>query len=89
MTDTAPKCTLVIEREMLHPSEKVWRALTESSLIDEWLMKNDFKLIVGHRFQFAPPRPQIGAGSSTVKSSPSNRIRGSPIGGALWVWKPL
>jgi uncharacterized protein YndB with AHSA1/START domain len=58
MTDTAPKCTLVIEREMLHPSEKVWRALTESSLIDEWLMKNDFKLIVGHRFQFrATPAP--------------------------------
>ncbi len=58
MTDTAPKCTLVIEREMPHPSEKVWRALTESSLIDEWLMKNDFKLAVGHKFSFrATPAP--------------------------------
>jgi uncharacterized protein YndB with AHSA1/START domain len=58
MTDTAPKCTLVIEREMPHPPEKIWRALTESSLIDEWLMKNDFKLAVGHKFSFrATPAP--------------------------------
>jgi uncharacterized protein YndB with AHSA1/START domain len=58
MTATVPKCTLVIEREMPHPPEKIWRALTESSLIDEWLMKNDFKLAVGHRFQFrATPVP--------------------------------
>ena len=58
MTDTAPKCTLVIEREMPHPPEKIWRALTESSLIDEWLMKNDFKLAVGHKFSFrATPVP--------------------------------
>jgi uncharacterized protein YndB with AHSA1/START domain len=30
----------------------VWRALTEGQLIDEWLMKNDFRPVVGHRFQF-------------------------------------
>ena len=59
MTNTAaPTRTLVIEREMPHPPEKIWRALTESPLIDQWLMKNDFKLAVGHRFQFhAAPVP--------------------------------
>ena len=37
---------------MPHPPEKVWRALTEGGLIEQWLMKNDFKPVVGHRFQF-------------------------------------
>lgn len=52
MTTTAPTRTLVIERELPHPPEKVWRALTESRLIEEWLMTNDFQPVVGHRFSF-------------------------------------
>jgi uncharacterized protein YndB with AHSA1/START domain len=44
--------SLVIEREMPHPPEKVWRALTERALIERWLMKNDFQPKVGHRFTF-------------------------------------
>ncbi len=52
MTNTAPTRTLVIEREMPHPPEKIWRALTEGQLIEEWLMTNDFQPVVGHRFQF-------------------------------------
>ena len=44
--------SVVIEREMPHPPEKVWRALTEGSLIKEWLMDNDFQPVVGHRFNF-------------------------------------
>ncbi|MGA2833962.1 MAG: SRPBCC domain-containing protein [Terracidiphilus sp.] len=50
--NTTPTRTLVIEREMPHPPEKIWRALTEGQLIEEWLMKNDFKPVVGHRFNF-------------------------------------
>ena len=42
--------TLVIERVFAHPLEKLWRALTESSLIEQWMMKNDFQPVVGHRF---------------------------------------
>jgi len=49
---TAATRTLVIEREMPHPPEKVWRALTEGALIKEWLMENDFQPVVGHRFSF-------------------------------------
>lgn len=47
VTDTK---TLIVEREMPHPLGKVWRALTQSPLIEEWLMENDFKPVVGHRF---------------------------------------
>jgi uncharacterized protein YndB with AHSA1/START domain len=41
---------VVVEREFPHPPEKIWRALTQPHLIEEWLMKNDFKPAVGHRF---------------------------------------
>jgi len=58
MTNTAPARTLVIEREVPHAPEKVWRALTQSPLIEEWLMKNDFQPVVGHRFTLrATPVP--------------------------------
>jgi uncharacterized protein YndB with AHSA1/START domain len=42
--------TVVIEREFPHPPGKLWRALTQPHLIEEWLMKNDFSPVVGHRF---------------------------------------
>jgi uncharacterized protein YndB with AHSA1/START domain len=42
--------TVVVEREIAHPPEKLWRALTQPHLMEEWLMKNDFKPSVGHRF---------------------------------------
>jgi uncharacterized protein YndB with AHSA1/START domain len=50
--NTAQTGSLVIEREMAHPPEKIWRALTEGKLIGEWLINNDFQPVVGHRFQF-------------------------------------
>jgi len=50
--------SVVVEREMPHPPEKVWRALTESPLIEAWLMQNDFRPVPGHRFNFrATPMP--------------------------------
>jgi uncharacterized protein YndB with AHSA1/START domain len=45
--------TVVIEREIPFPPEKIWRALTQPHLIAEWLMKNDFKPVVDHRFKFS------------------------------------
>lgn len=44
--------SIVVERTMPHPPEKVWRALTESSLIAEWLMQNDFQARPGATFTF-------------------------------------
>ncbi len=42
--------SVVVEREMPWPPERLWRALTQPHLIEEWLMKNDFQPAVGHRF---------------------------------------
>jgi uncharacterized protein YndB with AHSA1/START domain len=44
--------SVVVEREIPYPPEKIWRALTQPHLMDEWLMKNDFKPVVDHRFNF-------------------------------------
>jgi uncharacterized protein YndB with AHSA1/START domain len=50
--------SIVIEKELPYPAERIWRALTEGSLIKEWLMDNDFQADVGHKFQFrATPSP--------------------------------
>ncbi len=49
-TPTGLLKTAVIEREIAHPPEKLWRALTQPHLMAEWLMKNDFQPQVGHRF---------------------------------------
>jgi uncharacterized protein YndB with AHSA1/START domain len=59
MSDTAEGTrTIVIERVFPHPPEKLWRALTESPLIAQWLMNNDFEPVVGKKFQFrADPVP--------------------------------
>ena len=51
MTDLAAETrSVVVERELSAPPEKLWRALTQPHLIEEWLMKNDFQPAVGHRF---------------------------------------
>jgi uncharacterized protein YndB with AHSA1/START domain len=56
-TDTDTR-SVVIERELPHAPAKVWRALTEGPLLTEWLMANDFRPEVGHRFTFrATPVP--------------------------------
>jgi uncharacterized protein YndB with AHSA1/START domain len=49
-----PTATLsvIVEREIAFPPEKIWRALTEPRLMEGWLMQNDFKPVVGHRFNF-------------------------------------
>jgi uncharacterized protein YndB with AHSA1/START domain len=54
MTNAAIEAlSVVVEREFPFPPEKIWRALTQPHLIEEWLMKNDFAPAVGHRFKLS------------------------------------
>jgi uncharacterized protein YndB with AHSA1/START domain len=55
--------TKTIQREMLIPQPRglVWRALTNSTALAEWMYPNDFEPRVGHRFTFrVPPNPKAG-----------------------------
>jgi len=48
---SAETLSVVVERDVPHAQEKVWRALTQPELLAQWLMKNDFVPVVDHRFK--------------------------------------
>jgi uncharacterized protein YndB with AHSA1/START domain len=62
--------SVVVEREIAYPPEKIWRALTQPHLIEEWLMKNDFKSVVDHRFSLSA---EWGGVDCQVKALEPNR----------------
>jgi uncharacterized protein YndB with AHSA1/START domain len=71
MSNTATETrSVVVEREFPYPPEKLWRALTQPHLIEEWLMKNDFKPVVDHRFNL---RADWGAVDCQVRAVEPNR----------------
>ena len=43
---------VVVEREFSHSPEKIWRALTQPALIEDWLMQSDFRAENAHQFCF-------------------------------------
>ena len=50
ITPGAPLRSVIVERNLPHPPEKVWRALTEPSFVEQWLMQNDLQPVPGHAF---------------------------------------
>jgi uncharacterized protein YndB with AHSA1/START domain len=71
MTDNATETlSVVVEREIPHPPEKIWRALTQPELIEDWLMKNDFEPVVGHSFSL---RADWGAVDCRVQAVEPNK----------------
>jgi uncharacterized protein YndB with AHSA1/START domain len=76
MTTTALR-SIVVEKILLHPPEKIWRALTDSALIERWLMRNDFAPVVGHRFNFRA-KPVMGWNGMTdcevLEVTPPSRL---------------
>jgi uncharacterized protein YndB with AHSA1/START domain len=59
MSNTAESTrSLIVERVFPHPPEKLWRALTDSRVLAQWMMNNDFEPVPGRPFQFrADPMP--------------------------------
>jgi uncharacterized protein YndB with AHSA1/START domain len=55
MNTAAITRAVVVERRVPHSLDKVWRALTQAPLLEDWLMANDFEPRVGHRFTFRMP----------------------------------
>jgi len=62
--------SVVVDREIPFPPEKIWRALTQPHLIEEWLMKNDFQPVVDHRFKLSA---DWGAVECQVKAIEPNK----------------
>jgi uncharacterized protein YndB with AHSA1/START domain len=55
MSNPANTRSVIVERVMPFAPERIWRAVTQGALIEEWLMQNDFQPVVGHRFQLRMP----------------------------------
>lgn len=62
--------SVIVEREIPFPPEKIWRALTQPHLIAEWLMQNDFQPVVGHSFNL---RGDWGAVDCQVQNVEPNK----------------
>jgi uncharacterized protein YndB with AHSA1/START domain len=43
---------ITVEALLAHPPDTVWKALTTSEMIADWLMPNDFAPVKGKRFTF-------------------------------------
>ncbi|MBZ0290728.1 MAG: SRPBCC domain-containing protein, partial [Anaerolineae bacterium] len=48
------KAKLSFERHLRHSPERVWKALTDRTILSRWYLDNDFSPVVGHRFTFHP-----------------------------------
>lgn len=65
------KRAVIVEREIPHPPEKIWRALTQPHLIEDWLMKNDFEPTVGRDFKL---RAEWGSVDCQVRAIEQNKM---------------
>ena len=63
MNDTIRK-----EVRFPQPLEQVWRAITDSATLAEWMFPNDFEPRIGHRFTFrVPGNPKMNFDGLTVR----------------------
>src|SRR5258707_14967077 len=67
MTTATETRSVIVEREIPFPPEKIWRAITQPHLIEEWLMKNDFKPVVGHSFNLSADWGAVDCQVQTVE----------------------
>lgn len=76
-----------LTRKLDHPPQRVWRALTDPDALAEWLMPNDFKPMLGHRFQFRS-KPMPGwrgfVDCEVVELEPPRRLAYTWIGDEDW-----
>ncbi|HTN61790.1 MAG TPA: SRPBCC domain-containing protein [Devosia sp.] len=66
-TTTTEKRSVIVERDIAYSPEKIWRALTQPHLIEEWLMKNDFNPVAGHSFKFTADWGAVDGQVQTVE----------------------
>ena len=85
MTGTATETrSIVVEREIPYPPEKIWRALTQPHLIEEWLMKNDFKPVVDHRFNLRADWGTVDCQVLAIEPNKTLSYTGRPLVSKVW-----
>ena len=78
--------SIEVDYELPDAPEEVWRALTDAKLLAEWLMTNDIRPVVGHKFTFqGKPIPGVWDGRTeceVLAVEPQRLIRYTWCGGA-------
>lgn len=54
--------TIVVDYELPYSAARVWRALTDPAILGAWLMPNNIRAEVGHKFNFTVENPQGWSG---------------------------
>ena len=78
--------SFVYEVDIDNPVDQVWQAITDPKRVASWLMSNDLKPAVGHKFQF---RSSAAAGSDGIvdcevlEVTPNQRLVYRWVGGPL------
>jgi uncharacterized protein YndB with AHSA1/START domain len=80
--------TVRVDEFLPHTPARVWKALTDPDLLAKWLMPNDFRPVVGHRFTFRThPRPGTGFDGvvhcEVLAAEPERLLRYTWRGGSL------
>ena len=78
--------SVVVEREIPHPPEKIWRALTQPHLIEEWLMKSNFKPVVDHRFNLRADWGPVGCQVMAVEPNKALSYTWAAYGLSIVTW---
>ena len=77
---------LRFEAVYAYSPDQVWVALTDPVAISEWLMPNDFRPVVGHRFTFrTKPAPGFDGivQCKVLQADPPSRLAYSWTGGGI------
>jgi uncharacterized protein YndB with AHSA1/START domain len=86
-----------LDFQFTSPIEKVWHALTDTKTLAKWIMDNDFKPIVGHKFQFRTEPTQWWDGivnSEVLEVDEPHKLSYTWVGGGInttvtWTLKHL
>jgi len=86
-TASTETLAVVVEREIPFPPEKIWRALTQPHLLEEWLMKSDFAPVADHRFTFRGDWGSVDCQVMTVETNKTLAYSWGAMGlGSVVTW---
>jgi uncharacterized protein YndB with AHSA1/START domain len=80
---------VIIDGDIVHevfypfPVERVWKALTDPAELAAWLMPNNFRAEVGHRFRMEAPIRGGGFECEVLEVNPPRRLAYIWLGGPL------
>jgi uncharacterized protein YndB with AHSA1/START domain len=65
------------------PIEKVWLALTDANTLGKWVMENNFKPVVGHKFQFRMEKWNLIIDSEVLEVDEPHKLSYTWVGGGI------